>query len=372
LLSGDPKDSSKNRLPSNPPTQSDQDKGKGNQENVKVNKGKVNKGEGKKGKKGKVSKGEGSGSNDRSSDSNHDGLIPPGGGGGPNGGDNSPPGGVPPNVSNRLNILNNLRENLVYCISMLNTQIQYDRGRHKFLITHRNRPHDYVMPVDVQEPSSRLTLLTGIGWPHLPRISRFSFPNAIGFHYKHSISLFDKLVDLPNSLGLKSMSRSMFAARLAEFGVGFKSPVSNPIYMAPQMEITTIFYNPLLRSYVYIVFITLIHTGLMCTVWYKLVVGGNDPLMIPVVIDSLSIDQFNHPDLIFDGYHKKTYLYTQDIQERVLETFRNDPTFRNVADITNYNPEGEVAQTRLAGSLLGIMVCMSLTAQIMISTVGTA
>jgi hypothetical protein len=135
-LFGDPKDSSKNRLPSNPPTQSDQDKGKGNQENVKVNKGKVNKGEGKKGKKGKVSKGEGSGSNDRSSDSNHDGLIPPGGGGGPNGGDNSPPGGVPPNVSNRLNILNNLRENLVYCISMLNTQIQYDRGRHKFLITH--------------------------------------------------------------------------------------------------------------------------------------------------------------------------------------------------------------------------------------------
>lgn len=182
------------------------------------------------------------------------------------------------------------------------------------------------------------------------------------------------MVDLPDSLGLvgiTGLSRSTISRTLREFGGGIKSLVHKRIYM-PIMEITTIFYNPLLRSYVYIVFITLIHTGLMCTVWYKLVVGGNDPLMIPVVIDSISVDQFNHPDMIFDGYHKKTYLITKDIQDRVLEAFRNDPTFRNVADISNYNPEAEAAKTMLAGSLTGIMVAMSLTAQIMISTVGRA
>lgn len=160
------KDSSKNRLPSNPPTQSDQ--GSGNQE--KVNSGKKGSGNKGSGKKGKVNKGCESGSNDGSSDSNNQGLIPPGGGGGPNGGDNSGAGGVPAKGLNRFHILNNLRENLVYCISMLNTQIKYDRYRHKFLITHRNHPQDYVMPVDVQEATPRLTLLTGIGWPHLPRI----------------------------------------------------------------------------------------------------------------------------------------------------------------------------------------------------------
>ena len=101
-------------------------------------------------------------------------------------------------------------------------------------------------------------------------------------------------------------------------------------------------------------------------------VGGNDPAVIPIVIDSISVNQFNHPDLIFDGFHKKTYLLTKDVQEIVLDAFRNDPTFRDVADITNYNPEGEIAKARLAGALMGIMVCMSLTAQIMISTVGTA
>ena len=59
------------------------------------------------------------------------------------------------NASNHFHILNNLSENLVYSMSMLNTQIRYDRDRHKFLLTHRNRPHDYVQPVSVQEPTSR-------------------------------------------------------------------------------------------------------------------------------------------------------------------------------------------------------------------------
>ena len=140
-LPRDPKDSSKNKFPSsNPPTQSDQDKVKGNQENVEVNKGSGKKGKVDKGsgKKGKVNKGKkvNKGSESGSSDSNYDGSIPPSGGGGPNGSDNSPPGGAPSNASNRFHILNNLRENLVYSMSILNTQIQYDRDRYKFLINH--------------------------------------------------------------------------------------------------------------------------------------------------------------------------------------------------------------------------------------------
>ena len=137
---------------------------------------------------------------------------------------------------------------------------------------------------------------------------------------------------------MASLTREVIFQHFRELDVGFKSTVSKPSYTAPQMEVTTIFYNPLLRSYVYIIFITLIHTGMMCTVWYKLVVGGNDPAVIPVVIDSISVNQFNHPDLIFDGFHKKTYLLTKDVQEIVLDAFLNDPTFRDVADITNYNP----------------------------------
>ncbi|XBI24446.1 hypothetical protein VPH35_049547 [Triticum aestivum] len=221
------------------------DKVKGNQENVEVNKGS--------GKKGKVDKG--SGKKGKS-------------------------------IKERKSI-KVLKVDLVIVIMMVQflrveeaapmvvviVLLEYDRDINKFLITHRTRPSDYVVPVSVQEPTSRFTFLAGIGWPHLPRISRFSFPNPIGFHYKRTISLYDKLVDLPDSLGLvgmASLTREVIFRHFRELGVGFKST------------------------------------------------------------------------------------------EIVLDAFRNDPTFRDVADITNYNPRDEIAKARFWDGQSGVekIVCV--------------
>ena len=129
------------------------------------------------------------------------------------------------------------------------------------------------------------------------------------------------------------------------------------------MELATIFYNPLLASYVACSFVTLVHTRIVCTVWYKLVPCGPDPMIIPDVIRSISLNQFNHEAPVVEGYRNISYILTKDIQQSVFDLFANDETFRRVADLNEYNPEEEKHQQCLTGFFTGILICMYLTSQ---------
>lgn len=124
------------------------------------------------------------------------------------------------------------------------------------------------------------------------------------------------------------------------------------------MELVTIFYNPLIASYVACSFVTLVHT-----VWYKLVPCGPDPMIIPDVIRSISLIQFNHEAPVVEGY-----LLTKDILQELFYLFANDSTFSRVANLNEFNPEMlEVEKSTVF--FTGILICMYITSQLVTGVV---
>ena len=52
-------------------------------------------------------------------------------------------------------------------------------------------------------------------------------------------------------------------------------------------------------------------------------------MIIPDVIRSISLNQFNHYAPVVEGYRNISFLLTNDIQPYVLDLFANDDTFRS-------------------------------------------
>lgn len=249
--------------------------------------------------------------------------------------------------------MNKIRSNITITIPIL--KCLYTLGTKRFWITHRNRPHtDYVNPVEIEDPTT--------SWEFYTALSQKPF------YVRNST----KLQSIYNSLGLlhirKGFSMKTFNDNLIEkthFGAGIKSLFHTPIYYN-HMELATIFYNPVIASYVACSFVTLVHTGIVCTVWYKLVPCGPDPMIIPDVIRSISLNQFNHEAPVVEGYRNISYLLTKDIQQDLFELFANDETFTRVANLKEFNPEmleDEKHRVCLTGFFTGILICMYITSQ---------
>lgn len=258
-------------------------------------------------------------------------------------------------LSTIMHMIHSFRDNLTLKIPIV--KCLYFRGSKQFWITHRNKPHtDYTQPIGIQYQTSRFEFYTGIN--RQPLLVRDS----------------GKLQSLYNSLGLFKINRGYREHTINEcllqktyLGAGIKNLVHSKIYNI-SMELTTMFYHPILASYVYCSFVTLIHTGVVCTVWYKLVPCTGDPMIIPDAISSLSIQQFHINVPVVEGYQSLSFLLTKDIQPLVFDLFANDETFRRVADINEYNQdmlEDEKHQQCLTGFFIAIYICMYITSEIL-------
>jgi hypothetical protein len=62
-------------------------------------------------------------------------------------------------------------------------------------------------------------------------------------------------------------------------------------------------------------------------------------MIIPDVIRSISLNQFNHEAPVVEGYRNISYLLTKDIQQELFDLFANDSTFSRVANLNDFNPE---------------------------------
>lgn len=233
----------------------------------------------------------------------------------------------------------------------------YFRGTKQFWITHRNVPHtDYTYPVEIQEPMSK--------WEFYTMLNKKPF-------YERNSSM---LQSIYNSLGLLALKRR-FSMDTWEnelipktyIGGGIKSHFNVESIYDVKLELTSLFYSKEMAAYVYCSFVALISTGAACSVWYKMVPCGADPMIIPDAVRSLSINQFYNHAAVVEGYQHISFLYTKDIQPLVFDLFANDETFRRVADLNDYDQvklEGdEIHQKCVAGFLSAMIICMYITSQ---------
>jgi hypothetical protein len=255
--------------------------------------------------------------------------------------------------SSTSTLINMIRPNISITIPIF--KCLYTLGTKRFWITHQNRPHtDYVNPIEIEDPTT--------SWEFYTALSRKPF------YIRNST----KLQSIYNELGLLHMMKEFdvdtlnnYLIQKTYFGACIKSLFHTPIYYN-HMELATIFYNLVIASYVACSFVTLVHTGVVCTVWYKLVPCGPDPMIIPDVIRSISLNQFNHEAPVVEGYRNISYLLTKDIQQELFDLFANDSTFSRVANLNDFNPEmleDEKSRVCLTGFFTGILICMYITSQ---------
>nr|CAQ52969.1 hypothetical protein [Lolium perenne] len=229
-------------------------------------------------------------------------------------------------------------------------------GGGKQYITHRNMPHmDYYHPVEIKETASRLEFYT-----------LFNKKPFFARNFGKVKSIFESLGLLAIRKGFDCMTIKHILMEKTHLGAGVKNLFHNEIYYKT-LEVTTIFYNPVLASYVYCSFVSVIQTGVACTVWYKLIPCGTDPMIFPDEIRSITIEKFTQESPVVEGYQHITYLLTNDIQDTVLDLFRNDETFTSIVNINEYNQEllqEEKHQKCMAGYCTAILICMYITFQL--------
>lgn len=235
---------------------------------------------------------------------------------------------------------------------------RYFRGTSQFWITHRNMPHtDYADPIEIQDPISRLEFYTGY--------------NKKPFYERNS----SMLQSIYNSLGLLALKRRFSMDTWEKYlipktyiGGGIKSLLNVENIYEENLELTSLFYSTEKAAYVYCSFVALISTGVACSVWYKMVPCGADPMIIPDAVRSLSINQFYNHAAVVEGYQHISFLYTKDIHPFVFDLFANDETFRRVADLNDYDQEklqgDEKHKKCVAGFLSAMIICMYITCQL--------
>lgn len=234
----------------------------------------------------------------------------------------------------------------------------YFRGPKKFWISHRNRPHtNYAHPVEIHDPTRRWEFYTAL--------------NKKPFYVRNE----SMLQSIYNSLGLLALKRRFSMDTWEKYlipktyiGGGIKSLLNVENIYEENLELTSLFYSTEKAAYVYCSFVALISTGVACSVWYKMVPCGADPMIIPDAVRSLSINQFYNHAAVVEGYQHISFLYTKDIHPFVFDLFANDETFRRVADLNDYDQEklqgDEKHQKCVAGFLSAMIICMYITCQL--------
>jgi len=258
-------------------------------------------------------------------------------------------------TSTSSTLMKKMKENISLTIPIL--KCLYFRGP-KVWISHRNRPHtNYAHPVEIHDPTRRWEFYTAL--------------NKKPFYVRNS----SMLQSIYNSLGLLALKRRFSMDTWEKYlipktyiGGGIKSLLNVENIYEENLELTSLFYSKEKAAYVYCSFVALISTGVACSVWYKMVPCGADPMIIPDAVRSLSINQFYNHAAVVEGYQHISFLYTKDIHPFVFYLFANDETFRRVADLNDYDQEklqgDEKHQKCVAGFLSAMIICMYITCQL--------
>lgn len=127
------------------------------------------------------------------------------------------------------------------------------------------------------------------------------------------------------------------------------------------VQITTKFYSKQHRRELYGLFNILVLTGVGVVVWYKFQFINTVPPFIPE-----SVESFQNPTAVVEGYEKVTYWTTKDIQPIVKHTFTHEKPFVDIMNLNQFWGHGRLYKDQVTCIGTAIMVATFLSTNVLI------
>jgi hypothetical protein len=151
----------------------------------------------------------------------------------------------------------------------------------------------------------------------------------MAFHKPYGIN---HLKMIRRSLGFRLLrGQAITASFLAKAFLdrGLRSIIEGDI-LTTSMRVATRTFDPISNKYLFYFFHFLVYTGIGVVVWYQIIPTADFVPASPTGFDNDILPEFRDPTSIVEGYRRVSYLWTKDITETVIQTYKNDFLFRDL------------------------------------------
>ena len=177
---------------------------------------------------------------------------------------------------------------------------------------------------------------------------------------------FNRFKQRMRSLGLVCLNHLGLTNELyhnCRSGAGMKCLIPKVINTV-LLQLVTRTYDPKIKRYVFGFFNILVYLGVGVVVWHKFMPG--DLSHAPDGFLNHSIQPFLEPTSVVEGYKRVSYLFTKDIIQTVITSYKHEHPFNDVLSVDQFNMNDGIVKGRVACIGTGIMMAIFLATKVLV------